>query len=169
MADAGLNRFTNVHSPLNYVGGGRDRDRNFVTTVFDPHVVTSHPTWGPGVETVPTRLLLNGVVNVQLPGSSVNVLFIGMLGGAPLTIAETYTRSQVINERMFGDQAISGTAVSTLRVTIVGGASLFLPGSGDFIGVVPEPNAVALLGTGLFCIALLWARARRSRVTGFKA
>jgi hypothetical protein len=105
MATSGRDNFANLHSPVNYVGGGLDPNGDVVTTVFTPQVVRSHPTWSQGVQTVTTRLFLNGIVNIQLPGSRVDVLFTGLLGGQELRIERSYTASGMINEQVIGDQA----------------------------------------------------------------
>jgi len=157
MASAGRNFFSNTISPLNLVGV------TGTTTVSEPMMVISNPNWDPGVLSVPIGLSATGIVNIQVPGSSIDILVMGMFGGTTLVISKSYFASGPISEFMPGRAAPGGTAVLTALVTAHGGASIFLPGSADFVGAVPEPSTYALVATGLLGLGILsWRRRKES-------
>lgn len=152
-AISGVNNFRNNHSPV-LVVGVPGQTTTFVMTIV------SNPTWNaPGL--VPTFLSLNGMVTILQPGATVDISFIGVLGGPALSITGHFDQNANIGVTVFGNQAQSNVAISTLTVTITGAAMFFAPGSGEFSGAIPEPATLLLLGTGLTGVAMKLRKRRR--------
>ncbi len=125
--------------------------------------IISNPTFtivGP----VFTRLSLNGTITILEPGATVDVHFMGMLGGPPLVIQQHFTTTGNFSFEVFGMQIRNNLAASTLVVTINGAATFFAAGpNNQFEGTaIPEPISLLLFGTGLTGIAMKLRRRRKS-------
>ncbi len=154
-AMSGQNSFSNLHSPVAVVGFS-GQTNTFVM------MIVSTPTWtqaGP----VPTQLSLEGMVTILEQGASVDISFTGLLGGPQQAITAHLESTDPLRVVVFGHQAISNTAISTLIITTHGAALVFLPDSGVFQGGIPEPATFILLSTGLAGVAIKTRKRLKSR------
>lgn len=158
---AGFDHFSNTISPLSITGSVQQQAPESITIV-----VTSFPTWGPGVNSVPTRLFLSGTVRkAGNEPASISFTETGLLGGPALMLQSTYTGDADVNLEAIGNQAPSNTATLTLTATVQGPIVFTAIDSAEFLGAIPEPSSAFLFVAGLIGLGLTarWRSRMNSR------
>jgi hypothetical protein len=124
--------------------------------------VSTYPTWN--VNTVPTLLTLNGRVEFPDPNASIILTLTGLVGGAQLVITEEFTSGacppgaancyvisagsgfQSFSFTNSNVQDVAAVAQETISITSVG--RVIYQNNDTFVGVVPEPSSIFLVGSG---------------------
>ena len=151
------NLFVNHHSPV-LVTGGTGQTNVLIMTI------TSNPIFTAGGPVL-TRLSLNATITILEPGASVDVHFMGLLGGPPLVIEQHFAETGNFGIEVFGTQIRNNLATSSLSVTINGAATFFAAGPNNQFeaAAVPEPASLLLLGSGLTAVAMKLRQRRKSK------